>query len=469
MEYKTRKGFPQNFLWGASTSAYQVEGAVAEDGKSPSIIDMYEHPKDTADFKVASDHYHRYKEDIALFAQMGLKAYRFSIAWTRILPEGTGRINPAGVKFYRGMIEECRKHGIEPVVTMYHFDLPYCLEEKGGWNNRETIDAFVEYAKVLFELYGQDVVYWLTINEQNTMILHPGAIGLPKGGVLPTKKELYQQNHHLMLAQARVMKLFHEMVPDGMIGPALNLTAMYPASSRPEDSIAAHNWECIRCWNFADVPVFGKYHPLAFSYMKDRGIAPEILPEDMEILQGANPDFIAMNYYSTATIAASRNDGSDVAARAGDQQIMLGEEGVYRPEENPFVDKTKYGWVIDPVGFRMTLRKVYERYHLPVLITENGIGAPDVLEDGKIHDDYRIDFLEKHIKQMKLAISDGVEVLGYCPWSAIDVVSTHQGYQKRYGFIYVDRDEFDLKEMKRYPKDSFYWYQKVIAENGESL
>lgn len=469
MRYQTKKSFPSDFLWGASTSAYQVEGAYLEDGKSPSIIDMYEHPKDTADFKIASDHYHRYKEDIKLFAEMGMKAYRFSIAWTRIIPDGTGSINEPGVAYYRDMIAECRKYGIEPIVTMYHFDLPYCLEEKGGWNNRDTIDAFVNYAETLFELYGKEVRYWLTINEQNTMILHPGAIGLPKGGKLPTKKELYQQNHHMMLAQARVMKLFHTMVPDGKIGPALNLTAMYPATCKPEDAIAAHNWEAIRCWNFADVPVFGTYHPLAFAYMQDRNIEPEILSGDMDILKGANPDFIAMNYYSTATIAASRNDGSDVAARAGDQQIMLGEEGIYRPEENPYVEKTKYGWVIDPVGFRYTLRKVYERYHLPILVTENGIGAPDILEDGKIHDDYRIDFLEKHLEQMKLAITDGVEMLGYCPWSAIDVVSTHQGYQKRYGFIYVDRDEFDLKEMKRYPKDSYYWYQKVIAENGESL
>ena len=469
MRYQTKKSFPSDFLWGASTSAYQVEGAYLEDGKSPSIIDMYEHPKDTADFKIASDHYHRYKEDIKLFAEMGMKAYRFSIAWTRIIPDGTGSINEPGVAYYRDMIAECRKYGIEPIVTMYHFDLPYCLEEKGGWNNRDTIDAFVNYAETLFELYGKEVRYWLTINEQNTMIPHPGAMGLPKVGNLPTKKQLYQQNHHMMLAQARVMKLFHTMVPDGKIGPALNLTAMYPATCKPEDAIAAHNWEAIRCWNFADVPVFGTYHPLAFAYMQDRNIEPEILPGDMDILKGANPDFIAMNYYSTATIAASRNDGSDVAARAGDQQIMLGEEGIYRPEENPYVEKTKYGWVIDPVGFRYTLRKVYERYHLPILVTENGIGAPDILEDGKIHDDYRIDFLEKHLEQMKLAITDGVEMLGYCPWSAIDVVSTHQGYQKRYGFIYVDRDEFDLKEMKRYPKDSYYWYQKVIAENGESL
>ena len=259
MQYKELKQFPEKFLWGASTSAYQVEGAVAEDGKSPSIIDMYEHPEDVADFSVASDHYHRYREDIAMFAEMGLKAYRFSIAWTRILPGGTGDVNAKGLEFYGNLIGECRKYGIEPIVTMYHFDLPYCLEEKGGWLNRDTIDAFVNYAKVLFEHFGREVKYWLTINEQNTMILHPGAIGLPKSGELPSKKVMYQQNHHMMLAQAKVMKLFHQMVPEGMIGPALNLTAMYPATCRPEDAIAAHNWEVLRCWNFADVPVYGWY------------------------------------------------------------------------------------------------------------------------------------------------------------------------------------------------------------------
>lgn len=470
MIYQKLLDFPEHFLWGASTSAYQVEGAWDEDGKSPSIIDMYEHPAGYADFTVASDHYHHFAEDIALFAKMGLKAYRFSIAWTRILPQGTGEVNPAGVEHYRAVIAECRKYGIEPIVTMYHFDLPWCLEQQGGWLNRATIDAFENYARVLFTEYGGEVKYWLTINEQNTMILHPGAIGLPKGGVLPSRKELYQMNHHMMLAQARVMKLCHAMCPQAKIGPALNLTAMYPETCRPEDAIAAHNWEVLRCWNFADVPVFGQYHPLAMRYLEDRGLTPEIQPDDWDALAGAKPDFIAMNYYSTATIAASRGDASDVSARAGDQQIMLGEEGVYRAAENPYVGKTQYGWVVDPTGFRYTLRKVCERYHLPILITENGIGAPDKLEaDGSVHDPYRIEFYETHLHAMREAITDGVDMLGYCPWAAIDVVSTHQGYAKRYGFIYVDRDEQDLHDLRRYPKDSFYWYQKTIAENGKNL
>ena len=355
---------------------------------------MYEHPAGYADFTVASDHYHRFEEDIALFAQMGLKAYRFSIAWTRILPNGTGEVNRAGVEHYRAVIRACRKYNIEPIVTMYHFDLPWCLEQQGGWLNRATIDAFEAYCRVLFEEYGDEVKYWLTINEQNTMILHPGAIGLPKGGVLPSRKTLYQMNHHLMLAQARVMKLCHAMCPQAKIGPALNLTAMYPETCRPEDAIAAHNWEVLRCWNFADVPVFGWYHSLAVRYLEDRGLMPDVQPGDRETLSDAHPDFIAMNYYSTATIAASRGDASDVSARAGDQQIELA---------------------------------------------------------------------------MREAITDGVQMMGYCPWSALDVVSTHQGYAKRYGFIYVDRDEQDCRSMRRLPKDSFYWYQKTIAENGKNL
>ena len=368
------------------------------------------------------------------------------------------------------MIDELLKYNIEPIVTMFHFDLPYALEEKGGWGNRNTIDAFVEYAKVLFDHFGSKVKYWLTINEQNTMILHPGAIGTPKGSSLPTKKELYQQNHHMLLAQAKTMQLSHEMFPNNKIGPALNITAMYQETCNPLDAIAAHNWESIRCWNFLDVAVWGRYNKLAYSYLRDRGYEPTIVSGDMEILKKAHPDFIAINYYSTATIAASKNNDSDVTPRAGDQQIMLGEQGVYRAADNPYVGKTKYGWVVDPVGLRMTLRKVCERYDLPILITENGIGYPDVLEKNDVvNDDYRIDYIKKHLEQIQLAITDGVNLIGYCPWSAIDVVSTHQGYTKCYGFIYVNRGEFDLKDLRRVRKKSFYWYKNVISTNGKKL
>lgn len=470
MIYKNIKDFPKDFLWGASTSAYQVEGAWDEDGKGLSVIDMLNHPDDTSDFKVASDHYHRYKEDVKLFAEMGLKAYRFSIAWTRIIPNGVGEVNKKGIEFYNNLIDELNKYNIEPIVTMYHFDLPYELEKQGGWSNRDTIDAFVEYAKVLFENFGHKVKYWLTINEQNTMILHPGAIGIPKGGKLPSKKELYQQNHNMLVAQAKVMNLCHEMFTNAKIGPALNITTMYGETCNPNDAIAAHNWETLRGWSFLDLAVYGRYNRLFWSYLEDRELTPIILEGDMDILKSGNPDFVAMNYYSTATIAESKGDSSDVSPRAGDQQIMLGEPGVYRAAENPYVDKSKYGWVVDPVGLRMTLRKVSERYNLPILITENGYGDKDILEENDvINDDDRIDFIRNHLEQLQLAIADGVEMLGYCPWSAIDVVSTHQGYGKRYGFIYVNRGEFDLKDLRRIKKKSFYWYKNVIESNGKNL
>lgn len=467
MQYEKLKPFPKNFLWGASTSAYQVEGAWDADGKGKSVIDMMDHPEGTAGFTVASDHYHRYKEDIRLFHELGLKAYRFSIAWTRIFPDGAGEVNEKGLAHYEKLIDELLHYGIEPIVTLYHFDLPYALEEKGGWGNRETIDAFIKYACVLFDRLGKKVSYWLTINEQNTLILHPGAVGIPKGGKLPSKKDLYQQNHHMLVAQGKVMALCHEMCPHAQIGPALNMTSMYQATSKPEDAIAAHNWETIRGWSFLDLAIHGRYNRLLWSYLENRNWQPMVEEGDLVAIQKGNPDFIAINYYSTATIAESTGDASDVSPRAGDQQIMLGEPGVYRAEENPYVDKTKYGWVIDPVGLRLTLRKVYERYNLPIIITENGIGAPDELnEDGTIHDDYRIDFIKSHLEQIQWALTDGVEVLGYCPWAAIDVVSTHQGYGKRYGFIYVNRGELDILDLKRIRKDSFFWYKRVIESNG---
>lgn len=467
MQYKQLSAFPENFLWGASISAYQAEGAYQEDGKQPSIIDKYQHTEGVANFEVAADFYHHYKEDILLFKELGLKAFRFSIAWTRIMDLEKGKINQKGIDFYHQVIDECFKQGIEPIVTMYHFDLPYSLEEQGGWSNRKTIDHFVEYVKVLFNEYGKKVNYWLTINEQNTMILHPGAIGLPPSGQLPSKKELFQINHHVLLAQAQAIQLYHQLELKGQIGPAINLTAMYQATANPEDAIAAHNWETLRGWSFLDAAVRGKYNYLFENYLNDRGLYPKIEAGDFEVLAAGKPDFIAINYYSTATIAASKNDGSDVSARAGDQQIMLGEEGVYRAAENPYVDKTPYGWVVDPTGLRLTLRKLYDRYDLPILITENGYGAPDTIdEDGGIHDQARIDYLAKHILAIQEALTDGVAVIGYLPWSAIDVVSTHQGFNKRYGFIYVDRTDQDLKDLKRMKKDSFFWYQEVIAKNG---
>ena len=466
MFHTTPKPFPNDFLWGASTSAYQVEGASESHGKGPSIQDLH-HPADLSDFSVASDHYHHVEEDVALMKELGLKAYRFSISWSRIFPKGKGEINPEGVAFYHTLIDRLVASGIEPVVTLYHFDLPLALYENGGWSNRETIDAFAQYAKTLFQEYGDKVKYWLTINEQNVMINHPAAMN---PGKTPTNKELYQQNHHMLLAGAIATSLCHELVPEGKIGPAPNIIAVYPKTCKPEDVVAADNWEAIRNWLYLDVAVKGVYNPIAWAYMEEKGLVPYMEAGDMDLLASAKPDFLGVNYYATATVSAAKNDGHDRAPRNGDQQTMVGEEGVYRAETNDLLETTEFGWQIDSVGLRTTLRRVYDRYHLPILITENGIGARDALEDdGTVHDAYRVDYLRRHFEQARLAFSDGVDLIGYCPWAFMDLVSTHQGYQKRYGFVYIDRQEKDLKTLQRVKKDSFAWYQNVIATNGSHM
>ncbi|MEZ9405472.1 glycoside hydrolase family 1 protein [Vibrio sp. 10N.261.52.C11] len=465
MKPKNLTPFPTDFFWGASTSAYQVEGAWNEDGKGPSVIDMAPIVEGTTDFKVTSDHYHHYKEDVTLFAELGLKAYRFSVAWTRIFPNGDGEINQKGVEFYSNLIDELIKHNIEPILTIYHFDLPYALQQKGGWSNRDTVDAFALYSKTLFELYGDRVKYWLTINEQNMMILHGDAIGTKSVSGENPVKDLYQQNHHMLLAQAKAMVLCHDMLPQAKIGPAPNISTIYPASSKPEDVLAANTFSAIRNWLYLDMAVYGRYNPTAMRFLKERDATPEIADGDMDIMAQAKPDFIAFNYYNSQTVAESTGDESDINS-TGDQQITIGEVGAYRGTENPNLVKNEFGWEIDPVGFRTTMREIYERYALPLIVTENGLGAFDTVEaDGSIDDSYRIEYLQQHIDQVQLAITDGVEVFGYSPWSAIDLVSTHQGCAKRYGFIHVDREEFDLKEMKRSKKASFHWYNALISKH----
>lgn len=469
MQYENLKPFPKEFFWGASTSAYQVEGASAEDGKGPSCQDVKEVFEGTSDLKVCADHYHHYKEDIALMAEMGFKSYRFSIAWTRILPEGTGRINPKGVAFYSNLIDECQKYGIEPIVTMFHFDMPAALDKKGSWSNRESVEWFLEYARVLFEKFGGRVKYWLTINEQNMLTMVGNTIGsmyVPEG-CTNVMKEIYQQNHHQLVAQAKAMELCHIMLPEAKIGPAPNISLVYAATCKPQDILAAQNYNAIRNWLYLDTAVYGVYNNLAWAYLKEHDACPEFAEGDAEVLKNARPDFIGFNYYATATVEA--DDGTQMLDLATEQQVAGGEAGVYRGYHNPYLMQTEFGWEIDPVGFRATIREMYSRYRLPLLVTENGLGAYDKLEDGKVHDEYRITYLREHIRQMQLAITDGAEMLGYNPWSAIDLISTHEGMKKRYGFIYVDRDEFDLKTLQRYRKDSFYWYKKVIASNGADL
>lgn len=469
MLHSKLKQFPENFLWGASTSAYQVEGANLIDGKGPSCQDVKTVPEGTSDLRVCADHYHRYKEDIALMAEMGFKAYRFSIAWSRILPEGTGEINPKGIEFYNNLINECIANHMEPIVTMFHFDMPAKLDEKGSWSNRDSVEWFSEYAKVLYENFGDRVKYWLTINEQNMLTLVGPVIGtlsIPEG-CTNILKETYQQNHHMLVAQAKAMALCHEMLPNAKIGPAPNISLIYAASCKPEDVLAAQNFNALRNWLYLDMAVHGKYNNLVWAYLEEHDACPDMMPGDEEILASGHPDFIGFNYYNTSTVEAS--DGTEVNDTQADQQSATGVAGFYRGYTNTNLPKTEFGWEIDPIGFRATIREMYSRYRLPMIVTENGLGAYDKLEDGKVHDPYRIKYLRDHIEQVQLAISDGCEMMGYCPWSAIDLISTHEGMVKRYGFIYVDRDEFDLKTLDRYRKDSFYWYKKVIASNGSDL
>lgn len=470
MKERKLKPFPENFFWGASTSAYQVEGANLEDGKGPSCQDVKKVPEGTSELDVCADFYHHYKEDIKLMAEMGFKSFRFSIAWTRILPNGTGEVNQKGIEFYGNVIDECLKYGIEPIVTMFHFDMPAALDERGSWSNPDSVQWFVDFAKILFENYGDRVKYWLTINEQNMLTLVGPIIGtlrIPEG-TTNLLKETYQQNHNMLVAQAKAMCLCHEMLPNAKIGPAPNISLVYPASCKPEDVIAAQNFNAVRNWLYLDAAVYGMYNSIVWSWLEQNDATPTFAEGDAEALKNAHPDFIGFNYYNTATVAA--DDGSvPEESFGGDQQSGAGVSGMYKSVRNENLLKTEFGWEIDPVGFRSTIREMDSRYHLPLLVTENGLGAYDTLEGDAVHDPYRIAYLREHIAQIQEAITDGAQMLGYNPWSAIDLISTHEGMRKRYGFIYVDRDEFDLKTMKRYLKDSGYWYKKVIETNGADL
>ncbi len=479
MDFRKLKPFPEDFLWGASTSAFQVEGAYNEDGKGLSVADVKEIPKGTTDFKVASDHYHHYREDIELLAEMGFKEYRFSIAWTRIFPNGNDPVpNEKGLQFYDHLINELLKYHITPVVTLYHFDLPLALEkEYGGWRNSRIIGDFDRYCRTLFSHFGDRVKHWLTINEQNMMILYEVYIG--DGENLLPPKEKYDICHRMFLAQAKAMQACHELVPGGGIGPAPNIVAVYPETSNPKDVLAAMDYDQLRNRLYLDIACKGTYPEALWQWFMDNNCAPAIETGDVELLKDAKPDFIAFNYYGAMTVRylplderlpeiGRDQDGN--SARMAFMTRLTSTPGVAIGVKNKYVKETSQNMTIDPVGLRITLRQLWERYQLPLLITENGCGVPDTLKDGDvIDDDYRIEYLKAHIEECRLAIHEGVKLMGYSPWSAIDLVSTHQGCTKRYGFIYVNRDEFDLKDLRRIKKKSFYWYKKVIATNGQDL
>lgn len=478
--------FPKDFLWGAASAAYQVEGAWNEDGKGKSIWDEFSRiPGKTfegTNGDVAVDHYHKYKEDIAYMRKMGLKAYRFSVSWSRILPDGEGEVNEKGLAFYESLIDELRANDIEPILTLYHWDLPLKLQEKyGGWESRHMITAFENYCKILFEKFKDKVIYWVTMNEQNVFIplgyrweAHPPAVS--------DLKRMYNANHIVNLANASVICLFHTIVPNGKIGPSYGYGPMYPLTSDPEDVLAAENGEVFNNDWWLDVYCKGKYPKFVLKHLKKLGIAPDITSEDEEVLKLAKPDFIGINYYHGGTAKQNRIEKPDEGAnkefsstdpylmQPKSQKALTPEVPLFNGVDNPYLEKTQWGWEIDPVGFRVALRRIQSKYDLPILVTENGLGALDELtEDFKIHDNYRIEYLRAHLLELRKALTDGVDVIGYCAWSFTDLLSWLNGYKKRYGFVYVNRDEHDEKDLRRIPKDSFYWYKKVISENGEFI
>ena len=477
MKQNQLTGFPNNFLWGASTSAHQFEGAWNEDGKGLSTADIRKTPQGVTDYKIASDHYHHYMEDVALMAEMGFRAYRCSISWTRILPHGNDLVpNEKGLEFYDNLFDELLEHHIEPIVTIYHFDYPVSLiEQYGGWISRRSIDDYVHYCRILFERYGKKVKYWLTINEQNMMIVYgqSSVASLFYGEKIKERKTVMNINHHMCIAQARAMAIYHEMKLGGLIGPAPNITAIYPASNLPEDSLAAMNYSEFRNTLYLDLLVNGEYPSALWKYLSDRNWQPDILPGDMKTIADGKPDWIAFNYYFSECVRAYPKDkASQRSENTDDPNVTFMAQSGDKPKiaenvPNTSLPQTASHMAIDPVGLHIVLRMLWDRYRLPLIITDNGCGVPDTLEsDQTIHDSYRIEFLEKHLLSCRKAIEEGVQLIGYCPWSAIDLVSTGEGCSKRYGFVYVNRDEFDYKDLRRIRKDSFYWYRDIIRANS---
>jgi len=461
----SKSSFPDNFLWGASTSAFQVEGGYLEDGKGLSSVDVRKVLKGITDTKIASDHYHKYKEDVALMAELGLKAYRFSISWSRIYPDASGKVNKAGLKFYDNLINELIAHNIEPVVTIYHFDVPDALtKEFGAWANRKCIDYYVKYAETLFKHFGDRVKTWVTINEQLMDMYNPDFSGT-RG--VKTDNELklsYQISYNMSIAEKKAIKLCHEIIPDAKIGPVCCFQLAYPKTSLPEDSVAAINAEQLLSYMLLDICVKGEYPKYVWNYLVERNIQPEILEGDKEILKSSKPDFIGCNYYFSICVKAPGKEKNE-------NLPPFFKSDAFEVVDNDNLKTSE--WMVfgtDPVGLRLTLRKIYDRYNLPILITENGYAESDVLEEGDvINDDYRINYIKSHLMQCKKAIDEGVDLMGYCPWSFIDVLSGRQGFSKRYGLVYVDRTDDDLKNLRRIKKKSFYWYNSVIKTNGMSI
>jgi 6-phospho-beta-glucosidase len=478
MLHQRLKSFPADFLWGAASAAYQVEGAWDADGKGLSVWDVFTKiPGKTfqgSNGDVAVDHYHRYKEDIALMAETGLKAYRFSVSWPRIYPRGRGEINEAGIQFYSQLIDELLSNGIEPILTLYHWDVPQALmEEYGAWESRQIIEDFTSYCITLYKYFGDRVRYWVSLNEQNYNFHHGFLTAMHPPGV-KDRKRFYEANHIAFLANAKAIDAFRHHVPKGKIGPSFAYSPAYPLTSKPSDVLAFENAEAFTNDWWLDVYCRGRYPEAAFRHLSEQELAPTIRDGDLELLQKGIPDFLGVNYYQTITYEANPLSGIAEGTLNTTGQKGSGQEtgipGLYKTKRNPHVETTNWDWAIDPVGLRIGLRRLASRYQLPIMITENGLGDFDVLEaSDAVNDVPRIAYLRSHIEQCRQAISDGVDLIGYCVWSFTDLLSWLNGYQKRYGLVYVNRDESDPKDLRRIRKQSFYWYRDVINANGENV
>ena len=474
----------KDFLWGGATAANQCEGAWDRDGKGVSVADICTGGKFGQSKRItpvleqgtfypsheAIRHYDRFREDIALFAEMGFKCYRFSIAWTRIFPNGDeAEPNEAGLRHYEEVIDECLKYGIEPLITISHYEVPFGLTKKcNAWVSRDMIDYFLNYCRAIFTRYKGKVKYWLTFNEINSASEPMGA--LLNQGILndlehPTEfmkqpdipQQRYQGLHHMMVASALAVKMAHEIDPNYRVGNMMIYSASYPLTCDPDDVLACQAYN--RRYNYycTDVQARGAYPAYAKRMLEGLGVKLEVQPEDAEILRNGTVDFITFSYYMSSCQTAKDMKG--------------GEGNILGGVPNPNLPASDWGWQIDPKGLRYALNDLYDRYGLPLMVVENGLGAKDEIEaDGSINDDYRIDYLRQHIEQMKEAVEDGVDLMGYTPWGCIDLVSASTGeYAKRYGMIYVRRYDDGTGDFARLKKKSFYWYQKVIATNGEDL
>ena len=464
--------FPKNFLWGGAVAANQCEGAYNEDGKGLDIQDIMPKGIKGAPTKeptpdnmklVAIDFYHRYKEDIALLAEMGFKVFRTSIAWSRIFPNGDDDTpNEKGLAFYDSLFDECLKHGIEPLVTISHYETPLHLAEKyNGWVNHDLIGFYEKYVRVIFDRYKNKVKYWLTFNEINSVLHAP----LMSGGILtPLEKlslsDLYQACHHELVASALATKIAREMMPEAKIGCMILSMPIYPLTPKPDDIIKTMQSNNMNDF-FGDMHARGEYPGYMKRYFRENGINIKTTPEELALLKENTVDFISFSYYMSVC------ESADPAAKKGEGNILGG-------VPNPYLEASAWGWQIDPQGIRYVLNRFYNRWQKPLFIVENGLGAADELieENGvkTVKDDYRIKYLNDHLLQVEEAIEDGVPVLGYTTWGCIDVVSaTSAELKKRYGFIYVDRNDDGTGTLERYRKKSFYWYKDIIASNGESL